>query len=181
MSKETRLRIVSIIAVLFIIALTVYAYLMRDRFREFAQYGLLGSFVVEFIANASIALPIPGSLITAAISPFVPPILLILVASLGASLGELSGYLAGLGGKTIIEKSKWFPTVERYMQKYGGVTILVLAAIPNPIFDMAGLAAGMLRMHPLKFFLWCWGGKIINRTAVVFGGFHLIRMIPWLN
>ncbi len=181
MSKETRLRIVSIIAVLFIIGLTIYAYIMRDRFREFAQYGLLGSFIVEFIANASIALPIPGSLITAAISPFVSPVFLIVVASLGAALGELSGYLAGLGGKTIVEKSKWFPVVERYMQKYGGVTIFVLAAVPNPLFDMAGLSAGMLRMHPLKFFLWCWAGKIVNRTVVVLGGAHLIRMVPWLD
>jgi membrane protein DedA with SNARE-associated domain len=148
---------------------------------ELQKFGIPGIFLVELIANASIILPIPGSAITAAVSPLFNPVYLIMAASLGAALGEMTGYLAGLGGKEMIEKTKWHARVREWVIKYGGIVILILAAIPNPLFDMAGITAGMLHMPAWKFFAWCWTGKLVNRTAVVLGGAALIRMLPFMH
>lgn len=179
--KERIMRLVSIIMVILIVGGTILAYMNRHRIHDMVRYGLPGIFLVEFIANASIVLPIPGALVTAALSPLVPPIALILVSSLAAALGELTGYAAGMGGKQIIENAKWHDNVERWMKKFGGLTIVVMAAIPNPLFDIAGVTAGLLRMNVLYFFFCCWLGKIINRTVVVLGGSTLIGLIPWMQ
>ena len=51
--------------------------------------------------------------------------------------------------------------------------IFVLAVIPNPVFDLAGLAAGMLRMPVLRYFTAAATGKIIKNVAVAGGASSL--------
>jgi len=174
-NQNTRLRIIGLVSVGLIAALTIYAYTIRHQIFMLERYGYPGVFLVEFIANASVAVPIPGSLATAAVAPLLNPFLLAAVASAGAAIGELFGYLAGLGGSTLVENVTWLERIERWMEKYGGVVILLMAAIPNPLFDTAGLAAGALKMHPARFFFWCWGGKLINRLIITLGGAALIN------
>jgi membrane protein DedA with SNARE-associated domain len=47
---------------------------------------------------------------------------------------------------------------------------LVLAAIPNPFFDLAGVAAGSLKMHVVRFLFWCWIGEMIKMAIFAFAG-----------
>ena len=178
--KDIRLRIIGIVAVVVIVALTIYAYSMREQIVALRRYGYLGIWLIEFIANASVLLPIPGSLVTAAMIPLLHSPLLAIVASNAAAVGELTAYMAGLGGSTMIENANWYERVKKSISKYGGVTIFVLAAIPNPLFDTAGLAAGALRMNALQFFLWCWLGKFINRAVLVFGGAAFLHWFKFL-
>ena len=42
----------------------------------------------------------------------------------------------------MIEDQKAYAHLERWMSRRGGITILVLSIIPNPLFDLAGIAAG---------------------------------------
>lgn len=177
-NQSTRLRVIGILAVVVIVALTAYAYSMREQIVALRRYGYIGIWLIEFIANASVLLPIPGSLVTAAMIPLLHSPLLAITASNAAAVGELTAYLAGLGGSVIIENANWYERVKKSISKYGGVTILVLAAIPNPLFDTAGLAAGAIRMNALQFFIWCWLGKFINRAILVFGGTALLH---WLR
>jgi uncharacterized membrane protein YdjX (TVP38/TMEM64 family) len=48
--------------------------------------------------------------------------------------------------------------------------ILLLAFIPNPFFDLAGAAAGALRMPLRKFLLWVWIGKFLKMLAFAYAG-----------
>ena len=50
------------------------------------------------------------------------------------------------------------------------LTILVLSAIPNPFFDLAGAAAGALKMPLPKFLLWCWIGETIKMLIFAYAG-----------
>jgi membrane protein YqaA with SNARE-associated domain len=177
MKKEWWLRIAGFLSLVFIVGLTIYAYSIRHQLFLLERYGYPGIFLVEFIANASVLLPIPGSAVTAAVAPLFNPLILAAVASTAASFGEIFGYLVGLGGSTFIEESKvkWVERIEKWMGKYGGVTIAAMAAIPNPLFDTAGIAAGALKYPGWKFFLWCWLGKTINRLVIIFGAGALIR------
>jgi len=50
------------------------------------------------------------------------------------------------------ERTDIYERTRPWIDKYGGWAILVLSAIPNPVFDVAGIAAGIAKM-PLKTFL----------------------------
>jgi membrane protein YqaA with SNARE-associated domain len=173
--------LLSILSVLIIVAFTFFAYRMGGRIMSLQRYGYPGIFLIEFIANASVLLPIPGSLVAAAVAPLFNPFLLALVAGLGASLGELSAYIAGLGGSTIIHRFGWYDRIHSWLKKYGGITILFMAAIPNPFFDTAGLAAGALQMGVTRFFFWCFAGKVINRLILVFSSAALLNHIHFFH
>jgi membrane protein DedA with SNARE-associated domain len=68
------------------------------------------------------------------------------------------------------------------MERHGGITILVLSVIPNPLFDLAGIAAGSLRYPLWRFFLVCWLGKTIKTTLVALAGAWSLDVIkPFLG
>jgi len=63
------------------------------------------------------------------------------------------------------------------MRKYGDVTILVLAFIPNPLFDVAGAIAGILRMPVWKFLIYCVIGKILKMMMFAYAGDWVMQLL----
>jgi membrane protein YqaA with SNARE-associated domain len=63
------------------------------------------------------------------------------------------------------------------MRKYGDITVLVLALIPNPAFDMAGITAGALRLPIYRFLFFAWIGKILKMMLFAYGASSLIQTI----
>lgn len=104
------------------------------------------------------------------------PVLLAVAAGAGAAIGEMSGYLAGYSGQTIAERTPFMDKLTGWMKRWGGPTIFLLAAIPNPFFDAGGMIAGMLKMPLWKFLLFCVAGKIIKMLLFAYAG----ALIPWL-
>ncbi len=119
-NQSTRLRVIGILAVIVIVALTAYAYSMREQIVALRRYGYIGIWLIEFIANASVLLPIPGSLVTAAMIPLLHSPLLAIIASNAAAVGELTAYMAGLGGSVIIENANWYERVKKVNIKIRG-------------------------------------------------------------
>lgn len=74
------------------------------------------------------------------------PIGVALAAGSGSAFGELTGYMAGFSGRGVAKQSSLYQRMEALTDQYGGWSILVLSMIPNPIFDIAGAAAGALKM-----------------------------------
>jgi uncharacterized membrane protein YdjX (TVP38/TMEM64 family) len=62
------------------------------------------------------------------------------------------------------------------MGKNGSLTILILAAIPNPFFDLAGVAAGALKMSVPRFLLWCWLGETIKMFSFAYLGSGAVKL-----
>jgi membrane protein YqaA with SNARE-associated domain len=151
-----------ILAVVFSIAITVGIILMRHQIRHFAVYGYPGVFMITLIGNATVILPAPTFAIVFAVGGVLNPFLVGVVAGLGAALGELTGYLAGIGGRSVIENHAVYNRIERYMRRAGWLVIFLLAAVPNPFFDVGGMAAGALRMPVLLFLISCWAGKTVR-------------------
>ncbi len=63
------------------------------------------------------------------------------------------------------------------MEKYGDITILVLAFIPNPLFDLAGISAGILKMPVWKFLLFCVIGKILKMMMFAYAGDWVMNLV----
>jgi len=99
-----------------------------------------------------------------------------LAAGTGATIGEISGYLVGFSGQAVIENKQWYDRITGWMKKFGGVTILVLAVIPNPLFDIAGMVAGALKMPLWKFLAWSWVGKCIKMLGFALGGVGILKL-----
>ena len=81
---------------------------------------------------------------------------------LGTAIGELPPYIvsktAAIRGKRLeMEGEKKWYSIARdrifdYIQRNSFMTILLLASIPNPLFDLAGLTCGYLQINFWTFF-----------------------------
>ena len=87
---------------------------------------------------------------------------------------ELS-YLAGFSGQAMIERTDIYDRIKPWVDKYGGWAILVLSAIPNPLFDVAGIAAGIAKMRIQTFLFFVWLGQLIKMTMFAFAGKYSIE------
>jgi len=171
------LTILRIAAILAVIGITVYIYSIRDRVEDFAEYGYPGIFLIALMANATVFLPAPGMAVVFTMGSIFNPIGVALAAGTGGALGELSGYLAGFSGQAVVGRTDVYNKISPWIEKYGSWTILVLSAIPNPFFDIAGIAAGMAKMKLWRFLLFCWIGQIIKMAMFAFAGAYSIDWI----
>ena len=75
-----------------------------------------------------------------------------------------------------MENRKWYDRISGWMKKHGNIIILVLAIIPNPLFDIAGMVAGSLKMPLWKYLLWSWPGKCIKMLVFALGGVGILNL-----
>ena len=160
----------------FVVAITVFVYSIRNRTRELQTYGYPGIFLLSILANATIILPAPSVALAfgAGTLKALSPVGVGLAAGAGATLGELSGYLAGFSGQAVIENQQMYDRLVKWMGRYGPLTLVVLGFIPNPLFDLAGMVAGGLRMPVHKFLFWCALGKIPKMLLFAFAGAYSV-------
>jgi uncharacterized membrane protein YdjX (TVP38/TMEM64 family) len=152
------------------IAITAAILVYRNQLRELSRYGYLGVFLVSVLGNATVVLPVPSLAVVFAGGGVLNPLLVGLVAGVGEPIGELTGYLAGYGGTAIVQDRARYAQVRSWMERRGLLTLFVLSAIPNPLFDIAGIAAGMLRVPVARFLIACWLGKTVKTIAIAYLG-----------
>jgi len=175
-SKRT-LNIIRILILIGVIALTVVLVINREQIQKLQTYGYPGIFLFSILANATILVPVPGVVFTSAMGAIFNPFWVSIAAGAGAAIGELSGYMAGFSGRAVVENSERYERVVKWMRKYGDVTILVLAFIPNPLFDLAGMVAGVLKMPVWKFLVYCVIGKILKMMMFAYAGDWVMNLI----
>lgn len=158
------------LSLLFALSVTVLIFVFRDNLAELDRLAYAGAFLAMLIGNATLLLPVPGLIFVFALGGSLNPLLIGLVAGPGAALGEMSGYLAGYGGSAVIDNFKLYHRFKGWMEQYGLLTIAVLAAIPNPLFDMAGIVAGSLRIKWWRFLIAAWIGKTIQALFIAYAG-----------
>lgn len=166
---ELLTRLLAIVVVI-VITLVVWRMAEADWLEQFKRWGYPGIFLVSFLGNATVILPAPSLAAVFAMGGVLEPLLVGLVAGPAEALGELTGYLAGYGGRAVVENRRIYDRLSRWMQHNGALTLFVLSLIPNPFFDLAGIAAGVLHYPLLRFLLFCWLGKSIKTTVFAFAG-----------
>ena len=179
LSKKA-LNIIRVVVMLAVIALTIVLLIYRDQIQVLQAYGYPGIFLFSILANATVLVPIPGVIFTSAMGAVFNPFWVAIAAGAGAALGELSGYLAGFSGQAVVENAKRYDQVVHWMEKYGDITILVLAFIPNPLFDLAGMTAGILKMPVWKFLIYCVIGKILKMMMFAYAGEWVMGLVNQL-
>ena len=138
-----------------------------------AQFSYVGIFLVSILSTSSIFIPAPLYAIvffssTLGLNPLVASI----SAGLGSAIGELTGYLIGLGGSEIAKekkKSRWVKPFYKYFKKYGFATIVVTAFLPFP-FDVVGILSGWSKYDVKKFLIATAIGKIGRCLLLAYSG-----------
>ena len=179
LSKRT-LNTIRVIVLLLVIALTVVLVINRERIQTLQGLGYPGIFLFSILANATILVPVPGVVFTSAMGAVFHPFWVSIAAGAGAALGELSGYMAGFSGQAVVENAAGYKRVVQWMRKYGDVTILFLAFIPNPLFDLAGMLAGVLKMPVWKFLFYSVIGKILKMMMFAYAGDWVVTLLEGL-
>jgi membrane protein YqaA with SNARE-associated domain len=165
------------IAVAFIAGAAVL--LLGNSISEFAEFGYLGAFVISLLGSATILVPVPGWAVVGALSKTLDPLLLGVLAGAGSAIGELTAYLFGNGfAQIVLEKRK------KDFEKYGQMirendfwAIFVLSFLPNPLFDVAGLAAGAAKVHWARFLLFCALGRVLRFILFGYAGSLILNGI----
>ncbi len=140
-------------------------------FLHITDVGYLATFYLNLIGAATIILPLPGVLaacVAAEPSLGLHPILIGLVGSAGATLGETTAYLAGYAGHNAAMRLRWYPRIHGLMERNGGATLFLVSAVPTPFFDLAGIAAGALEYPYRKFLIYVFAGKLIRLTIMAY-------------
>ena len=159
------------------IALSVAFFMFRDYFKEASSLGLFGLFVVNFVSSATFFVSAPAFLTIITGGNLYSPILVAVVASLGACLGDMLGFAFGHSGRRLTKKKldrhKTVRFLEKHFHRHGALIIFLLAIIPNPFFDAIGILAGVVNYPPFKFFAIMLVGRFIRYWALAQVGSQL--------
>ena len=168
--------------VLFIgLGLIVSIWLLSDTLIDLKLVGYPGVFVMSALGSGAMILPVPGLLFSCGLATLLNPLGVALLAGIGETIGEMSGYAVGFGGRSMIERRSFYQTAERWMQRRGTLALFVMSAIPNPVFDVVGIAAGATRFPLLRFLATVLIGKIIKGLLVAYTCYYGISHLPWVE
>ena len=148
---------------------------------DFAWLAYLIVFATSLASNLTIIAPVPfaASIMVAAATEW-NPVLITLFASIGAAIGELTGYYAGYLGKKIAisENVAWYGRIERWIQRHGVWSIIFLSFQPIIPFDIGGMIAGAAKMPLHRFLPAVWLGRFPKYIIITYAGLGLIHFLP---
>ncbi len=150
--------------------------------------GYPGVFIANFLGTATLFVPVPGlsaagqALIVTLADTLDPPLVAFL-GGLGMATAELTAYAAGRGLREISSQrpvklrgrlgravTKAARLIDQLMVHYGVPTLFVLSAVPNPLFEFAGITAGAVRMPLWRFLMAVTAGKMVRAFLLAYVG-----------
>ena len=103
-------RVLALLAGLLIMLTIILA---GDQVERLGAYGYPAVFLVSLLSNAALLLPAPGIALVVAAGSTLDPLVVGVVAGLGAALGEMTGYFVGQSGQVIFEERPMYWRIER--------------------------------------------------------------------
>lgn len=165
--KEKIRNIVELLLFVLIIGLSILIFINKDKLQNVSSTGYLGLIGLCFLANSTVLLPAPSLMIAASCALILNPWLVAVFAALGSSLGEFVGYAFGKISKDISPKLQVL--LDKFLSKIKNqnLFVFILALLPLPLFDVAGIYSGGTKMNPIKFFVACYMGKFIKLIVYI--------------
>jgi membrane protein YqaA with SNARE-associated domain len=163
----------AIVGIVLIVALNVAVYFAPIDYGAFTSFAYLGAFIVTLLANALIAVPIPYIPIVAHIGATAElPWLVVVSAALGSVLGESVAFLAGRLELGLVSEHHIYRRLHRVAQRpwLAGALLFAFAALPNPIFDVGGIAAGAVGVQYRVFFAAVLAARLVRIALIVWLG-----------
>ena len=144
-----------------VVAAVLTAVLLRNNL-DLDQVGYGAVALAVLVASGGLVVPVPALATACTAATFLNPAFIGLIAGSVGTVGELTGYFLGSTGRGVIQRTRLYLKLESWMSRRGWAVLFLLAVIPNPIFDVAGIAAGVLRYPLWRFMVVVWLGKTVK-------------------
>jgi membrane protein YqaA with SNARE-associated domain len=144
-----------------VIGLALAAFFLHDQL-TFGQAGYAGLALTVIVASGGLVLPVPALATACTAGALLTPVYVGLVAGSAGALGELTGYYLGYSGRGVLEGNRLYLKMEGWMRRRGALLLFLVSLIPNPLFDVVGIAAGALRYPLWRFLGVVWVGKVMK-------------------
>ena len=148
---------------------------------DWETLGYPGVFLLSFLGSVSMVLPVPGLLSLCGAGALLNPYVAGILAGVGESIGELSGYAVGYGGKAVVQEHALYRRVRVWMGRRGALVIFLVSLIPNPVVDVVGIAAGATRFPLSRFLGIVLVGKVLKGLSIAYACHAGFQLLPWLD
>ena len=159
--------------------------LLSGSVSDIERLGYPGVFLLSFLGSFAMVLPVPGLIAVCGAGGIeLNPLVVGLLSGTGETIGEISGYGVGYGGRGVFENSRLRGVIDKlevWMKRRGTLVLFLVSAIPNPVFDLVGIAAGGARYPVAKFFAIVFVGKTLKGVLVASTCFYGVTLMPWVN
>ena len=177
--RPTYVKYIPLGVFLAVLATAGMAFLLRDQF-TLDQVGYGGVALSALVASGGIIVPVPALATVCTASAFLNPLLIGLIAGFAETLGETTGYFLGYSGRAVITKTRIYQRMEGWMRRRGWMLLFLISVIPNPIFDIIGVAAGALRYPLWRFLAVVLVGKLIKFLTFAYACTYSIEWLTGL-
>lgn len=174
--NQYRFELKHLLGLFIAILISTLIFLFSNEIRKLGELGYVGVFFFMLLNNATLFVPSPGLVFVFVLGNTLPnPLFTGVAAGLGSIVGEMVGYFAGSSGKGFVSDTSSYHRIKNFVSKYGLGAIFLFALIPNPLFDVVGLIAGILGIKWWKFFLVAGTSMILKATVVASLGAYFIK------
>ncbi len=163
--RDRRLQLLALAIGLGIVAVIA---VLRGPISAAELVGYPGVFFLSMMGSAAMLLPVPGIASVCAAGVLLNPLAVGVIAAFGETVGEISGYAVGYGGQSMVVKRRFYRRVRALMRRRGTLILFLVSTIPNPIFDVVGIAAGATRFPLRRFLVTVLAGKLVKSIAVAY-------------
>ncbi len=151
----------------------MYRWFSGTPVEELEGFGYAGVFLAMLVSGGSTFFPVPGQVVVLFYGAVWNPVLVGIASGLGNATGETVGYLTARAATHVfdgIDRSRWTLLFRKWFDRYGFFTILGIAAIPNPIFDIVGIVAATASYPLRRFWLACVLGNCVKYVGMAYFG-----------
>jgi len=182
--------VIGSMSLLVTVALCIVAIYYKDSLLNtghLAQYGLFGMLIIAFLGGSllsMLAIPVPYWLLVFTLPSILAPqfqigapVLVGLIAGLGASLGQLLTFMLGCGSRELSQKlayrvnRRFYDRAMGWAERHGSLSVFCMSAIINPFHLPMTLAIASLRYPSWKFFIFSFLGNVVKSTFIAFCGY----------
>ena len=159
-----------------------------------AELGYLGALLAGFLGSSTLFFSIfPSFVVIPIIGSQLNPILVGVMAGIGAGVGQFLHYYVGVGGRKLIGRksisigrfkmpqlySKRIAAIdwEKRIKKYGVVVIFVFAATPLTPDDILWIPLGIMGYPKLRALIAAILGKITLNLSYCFAGIEVLELL----
>jgi len=146
-----------------------------------AELGYLGALLAGFIGSSSLFFAIfPSFIVIPIIGSQLNPLIVGVVAGLGAGVGQFLHYYIGSGARTIFNRKKKRVCVDlskdstsiwtNRIKKYGIVLIFIFAATPLTPDDLLWIPLGIMKYPKIPALAAAIAGKVVLNLFYAYAG-----------
>jgi membrane protein YqaA with SNARE-associated domain len=169
-------RVLALIALGFVLVIVLLVYFLRDHL-DLTDVGYPAIALLSLFASAGLVVPVPGMAAVCAGGWLLNPWLVALVAGSTGTVGELTGYVLGFSGRGVVNRGRLYMRMENWMRRRGWLVIFLLSVLPNPVFDLAGISAGVLHYPIWRFLGLVWVGTFMKFLIVSYACAYSVESI----